>query len=230
MDQGETTAESLTSRAYAQLRQDIIEGTLPPGAKLKIQELTKAYNTGASPIREALSHLASDRLVNRIEGRGFRVTHVSREEFLDLLRVRLWVEGRALAESIARADPAWEDQVLSTNFRLAQAARSTREDRFEANDDWERKHKLFHMALVGGCGSPIALRICDQLYDQNIRYRKIAGAYAYPGRNVNDEHDAIAKAALARDTERAVALLSEHYSATADYVRDRLPSQAQGQL
>ena len=223
MAQAESAAESMTQRAYAQLRQDIIEGTLSPGAKLKIQELTKAYNTGASPIREALSHLASDRLVNRIEGRGFRVSRVSREEFLDLLRVRLWVEGQALAESISIADPAWEDAVLSTNFRLGQTARSTRADRFEPNAEWEEKHKLFHMALIGGCQSPIAIRICDQLYDQNIRYRKIAGPFAYPGRSVGDEHDAIAKAALARDTDKAVRLLHEHYSSTADYVRDRLP-------
>jgi len=223
MEQAEPTAESLTRRAYAQLRQDIIEGTLQPGAKLKIQELTRAYNTGASPIREALSHLASDRLVNRIEGRGFRVSDVSREEFLDLLKVRIWVEGKALAESIAVADPAWEDAVLSTNFRLGQAARSSRADRFEPNAEWEEKHKLFHMALVSGCQSPIALRICDQLYDQNIRYRKIAGPVAYPGRSVGEEHDAIAKAALARDADTAVTLLERHYSATADYVLDRLP-------
>ncbi|MGX1096400.1 GntR family transcriptional regulator [Amorphus sp. MBR-141] len=223
MVQVDSAAESLTRRAYAQLRQDIIEGTLPPGLKLKIQELTKAYNTGASPIREALSHLASDRLVNRIEGRGFRVSRVSREEFLDLLRVRLWVEGRALAESIAIADPAWEDAVLSTNFRLGQSARSTRADSFEPNVEWEEKHKLFHMALIQGCQSPIAIRICDQLYDQNIRYRNIAGPFAYPGRNVGDEHDAIAKAALARDTDNAVRLLHEHYASTANYVRDRLP-------
>lgn len=223
MEQAEQTAESLTRRAYAQLRQDIIEGTLQPGAKLKIQELTRAYNTGASPIREALSHLASDRLVNRIEGRGFRVSEVSREEFLDLLRVRLWVEGKALAEAIAIGDPAWEDAVLSSNFRLGQTARSSSQDRFEPNAEWEDKHKRFHMALIEGCQSPIAIRICDQLYDQNIRYRKIAGPVAYPGRSVADEHDAIAKAALARDTDKAVRLLQEHYSSTADYVRDCLP-------
>lgn len=223
MEQAEPTAESLTRRAYAQLRQDIIEGTLLPGAKLKIQELTRAYNTGASPIREALSHLASDRLVNRIEGRGFRVSDVSRAEFLDLLKVRIWVEGKALAESIAVADPAWEDAVLSTNFRLGQAARSSRADRFEPNVEWEEKHKLFHMALVSGSRSPIAIAICDQLYDQNIRYRNIAGPLAYPARSVDEEHDAIAKAALARDADSAVALLERHYAATANYVLERLP-------
>ncbi len=226
MGESESSSESLTRRAYAQLREDIIGGALKPGAKLKIQELTKTYDTGATPIREALSHLASDRLVARIEGRGFRVSHVSREEFLDLLRVRIWFEGQALAESIAAADPEWEDAVLSTNFRLGQASRSTRQDRFEANADWEARHKRFHMALIGGCGSPIAIRICDQLYDQNIRYRNLAGAFAYPGRHVGEEHDAIAKAALEGDADKAVRLLREHYSATADYVRDRLPSES----
>ena len=224
MSEVEPSTDSLTRRAYMQLRGDIIEGTLAPGAKLKIQDLTKTYSTGATPIREALSHLASDRLVNRIEGRGFRVSHVSKEEFLDLLRVRLWFEGKALAESVVAADPEWEELVLTTNFRLGQSSRSTRADRFESNIDWERKHKRFHTALIGGCGSAITIRICDQLYDQNIRYRNLAGAFAYPGRNVGEEHNAIAMAALEGDAEKAVRLLHEHYTATADYVVDRLPS------
>ena len=223
MEQSASTNESLKRRAYEQLQQDIIDGTLPPGEKLTIQKLTTRYEMGASPIREALSQLSSDGLVNSTEGRGFRVAHASREEFSDLLRVRLWIEGQALAESIAKGGSDWEDAVLTSTFRLSKCPRSIRDDRFEPNPEWEEKHKRFHMVLLSGANSPIASRMCSQLYDQNVRYRSLAGSSAYPGRSVNDEHDEIAKAALDRDAARAVMLLTRHYTETAQYLRDQIP-------
>jgi len=95
--------ETLTSRAYASVRRDIIEGRLKPGSKLKIEELRDRYDVGASPIRESLSLLSSDGLVDRIEQRGFRVADISHEEFADILKVRCWLEDRAL-----RAFPSFD--------------------------------------------------------------------------------------------------------------------------
>jgi DNA-binding GntR family transcriptional regulator len=213
---------SLTSQVQAKLRADIIAGALAPGRKLKIDELKRAYAIGASPIREALSLLTSDGLVERVEQRGFRVAHVSVEAFRDLLRTRCWIEERALREAVRAGDPAWEERLLTVTFRLSRLARSRHQDRFEENPAWEVMHKAFHMALIAGCGSPITMRICDQLYDQNVRYRRLAGPAAYPGRTVADEHGAIAEAALERDADLAAGRLIAHYQATADYVVDRL--------
>ena len=91
---------SMTSRAYSQMKQDIISGRLHPGQKLKIEELRQKYDTGTSPIREALSLLTSDYLVERKDQRGFRVS-ASAEKFEELLRTRCWLEDRAIRESIA---------------------------------------------------------------------------------------------------------------------------------
>ena len=88
--------ESITSRAYAQLRSDIMSGRLEPGRKLKIEELRKLYDVGTSPIREALSLLTSDKFVERIDQRGFRVATVSLSDFDELLKTRCWLEERAL--------------------------------------------------------------------------------------------------------------------------------------
>ncbi|HBV62060.1 MAG TPA: hypothetical protein DEF45_03460, partial [Rhodopirellula sp.] len=63
---------SMTSRAYGQMKKDIISGRLRPGQKLKIDELRQVYDAGTSPIREALSLLTSDYFVDRIDQRGFR--------------------------------------------------------------------------------------------------------------------------------------------------------------
>jgi len=87
-------------------------------------------------------------------------------------------------------------------------------------DKFEVEHKNFHMALIGNCNSPVMLRICDQLYDLNIRYRYIAGqSKDYKGRKVDDEHQMILDAVIAEDTDKAVSLLLSHYEKTGDFLK-----------
>ncbi|MGI9507819.1 MAG: GntR family transcriptional regulator, partial [Geminicoccaceae bacterium] len=181
--------ESITSRVYVRLKNDIIAGKLTPGLKLKIESLRRDYDVGTSPIREALSLLTSDHLVERIDQRGFRVANVSDAEFSELLQTRCWLEERALRESMRHASPEWEERVVLASYRLSRIPRSFASDRFVANDAWETAHRHFHMTLLSACRSSILLRFCGQLYDQNIRYRQISGASAYPARDIVAEHD-----------------------------------------
>ncbi len=62
---------SATQRVFQILRHKIIIGEIPPGERLKVEELKTVLDTGATPIREALSLLTSDQLVERIVQRGF---------------------------------------------------------------------------------------------------------------------------------------------------------------
>ncbi|MGI9425543.1 MAG: GntR family transcriptional regulator [Hyphomicrobiaceae bacterium] len=216
-------AETLTSRAYGRVRADIIQGWLKPGAKLKIEDLRDRYDVGASPIREALSLLSADGLVERIEQRGFRVANVSREEFADILKVRCWLEERALREAIAHGGDDWEEQLVLVGFRLSKQPRSSgAAGRFQANNEWEERHKEFHMALISACGSPTLLGYCDQLYDLNIRYRHLAGPVSYPDRDTAREHSEILAATLDRDTDLAVERLVAHYTKTGAFLADTL--------
>lgn len=217
-----SSSESITLRAYARLRADIISGELEPGRKLKIEELRRRYDVGSSPIREALSLLTSDHFVERMDQRGFRVAPVSAGEFEELLRTRCWLEERALRESIAHGETAWEEQVVLAAYRLTRVPRTAGDDAFVANTEWETRHKHFHMTLISACRSGLLVRFCDRLYDQNIRYRQLSGPVAYPGRDVNAEHGAICDAVLARDADRASELLVAHYTRTGDFVTQRL--------
>ncbi|HEX5739329.1 MAG TPA: GntR family transcriptional regulator, partial [Hydrogenophaga sp.] len=57
------TGRSLTLRAFDQIRADIISARLRPAERLRIQALSERYRTGATAIREALSRLVTDGLV-----------------------------------------------------------------------------------------------------------------------------------------------------------------------
>lgn len=219
---GNASPESITSRAYMRLRQDIISGALEPGRKLKIEELRRQYDVGTSPIREALSLLTSDHFVERIDQRGFRVSRVSAEEFEELLKTRCWLEELALRESMANGSQEWEEKVILENYRLSRIPRSDSADHFVANRDWEIQHKKFHMTLISQCGSSMLLKFCDQLYDQNIRYRQLSGSRAYPSRDVAEEHNAICDAVLDRDFDLAAQRLIYHYKRTSGFVKEEL--------
>lgn len=73
--------KSATHGCYLTLRNMILTGELLPGQKLKIEQLRGLLNTGASPVREALSLLTSDMLVERIDQRGFRAAPVGKTNF-----------------------------------------------------------------------------------------------------------------------------------------------------
>ena len=205
---------SRTSETYARIREDVISGKLAPGHKLKIEELRRLYDVGATPVREALSYLAADGLVVREDQRGFRVALVSDREFEELLTVRCTVEERALRLSIERGGKSWEEAVVLARYRLSTLQRS------EANEvAWERLHKSFHMSLTSACGSDILLRLCNQLYDENNRYRYVARLKQSSPRDVPSEHERIAGAVLERDSDRSVKLLIEHYHNTGNLLR-----------
>lgn len=212
---------SITSRVHDRLRRDILTGTLEPGLKLKIERLRDQYETGASPIREALSLLTSEGLVDRLDQRGFRVAEISLEAFEELLKTRCWLEERAISESLANAGTQWEEHLVLVHHRLTRTERTAADD-LQTTIVWEKAHKAFHMALLAACGSRPLLNFCEQLYDQNIRYRYVAVTSAYPKRDIGDEHLNIFQAAIARDQEATVSLLLRHYQGTGDYLKESM--------
>lgn len=204
---------SATRTAYLALRRMILTGEIAPDEKLKIDALRKKLDTGASPIREALSLLTSDQLVERLDQRGFRAADASRENFEEILGLRCALEDMALRKSLANATDEWEEALVLAHHRMV---RTPRDD----IERFEERHKAFHMALLSNCGSQILLRFCSQLYDLNIRYRYIAArAMSYESRDVTQEHQSILEAAIARDTDECSRLLLAHYRKTGAFLK-----------
>lgn len=208
---------SLTSQAFETLRADIIACRLAPKEKLRIQALSERYGIGITAIREALSRLVADGLVEATDQKGFRVSPVSRVELLDLTNTRIDIESLALTKSIANGDVEWEAAVLSACHQLSRhrgpGPGATEEDQAT----WARLHQQFHFSLIAKCGSPWLLNICNLLHEQSERYRHLADFATTPAmRDTVGEHDALMQAALDRDAPRACKLLGKHFLTTTD--------------
>ena len=216
MDETGGRESSATRGAYLSLRQMILTGKLPAGKKLKIEQLRSLLNTGASPVREALSLLTSDMLVERIDQRGFRAAPANKANFDEILKLRCVLEDMALRQSIARATPEWEERLVLSHHHMKRAVAGP-------IATFEDAHKAFHMTLLANSGMPMLERYCSQLYDLNIRYRYLAaGSEGYQRRDVSAEHEGIFDAAVHRDDNLASERLLDHYRLTGDFLAQKL--------
>jgi hypothetical protein len=64
-------SKTLGEEVYGRLRSDLIAGRLLPETKLPFRQLSVRYGVGIAPLREALSRLASERLVQFEGNRGY---------------------------------------------------------------------------------------------------------------------------------------------------------------
>lgn len=210
--------DTLTDRAIAALQRDILAGDLPPGGRLGIVGLVKRYGIGATPIREALSRLASRDLIIAIGQRGFRVAPLDRGDLLDITRIRVVLETEALRQSIAQGGDAWEAEILSSLHQLRRYVARHGAAFGEGTEEFDRLHKGFHSALIGADGSIRLAQAISDLYDQAYRYRRIMmKQFTDPDRFI-ESHERLAARVLERQFEPARAELVEHIHSTLKYV------------
>nr|WP_154336281.1 GntR family transcriptional regulator [Paracoccus sp. S-4012] len=215
----------MSEQAYDRIRRDIILGEWRPGEKLLLEAVSDRYEIGMVPVREALNRLSAEGLVLRERNRGFSVSALSMDDLEELVSTRIQLETLALRTSIERGDEAWEELLVLSYHRLSRTNRMLPHEagRERVSDEWEPRHRAFHLALLNACGSRWLLGFCETMMDHAVRYRNVSmNAHASQLRRegANGEHEAILQAALERDAGRACALLAEHYSATLDGVRD----------
>lgn len=207
---------TMASQLEVRVREDIINGRLAPGRRLRLKELAESYDAGVIPLREALSRLAATGFVSAAEQKGFSVGRISAEEIRDITNTRLHIECKALELSIRNGDLEWESRLLAAHHRLDRLPIAEGPERL-LKPEWESAHLAFHVALLAACGSPWLLRFADTLRDQTARYRMFSVHYGGE-RDVPGEHRQLLEAALAKDVERACGLLAAHYETTAQNV------------
>ena len=218
------THATISDAVHARLREDILDGVLPPGEKLRIDQVCTRYGVTSTPVREALNQLAVEGFVLRRAQRGFYVAEANNAELEELTNTRCWVESIALREAIGHRTTAWEETLVLAFHRLSRTRRSISDEVFRDNPDWEEAHRAFHRALLATCPSRQLIAFCARLSDHAVRYRRLAMSAIYPKRDVASEHRAIMEAATEGRTEEAVERLVQHYRHTAAIIAAEQPS------
>jgi len=212
-DDAVAATRTLIERAYTQLRDDIIEGVLPPGEKLRVEHLKARYGVGAGTLREAITRLVSDALVQAEGQRGFRVAPIAIDDLQDLTQLRIQLEIGALRRSIREGGDGWREQLTRAYDELTAAERPAEPAQRRR---WEQLNTRFHETLIMAGATPWTLKVLRLLARHGERYRRYAMALPGSERDVHAEHELIYDAAMAGQEARASLALESHISATAE--------------
>ena len=202
------------------LRRRIADGDCPPGARINEVHLARDLKVSRTPLREALSQLTAEGLVESRPRRGFFAKALTVDEAEQLYPVRGLLDPEALRLA-GLPDARRIDRLRGLNERLAAAAgRPARV--IELDNQW-------HRLLLDGCPNKILLDLIDQLIWKTWRYE-----YAYMSRDdsvtvASAEHDAILDALDDGNLARACALLRTNMSSALPALVAWLQSQAESQ-
>jgi len=187
---------------YDQLRNRIVSGDFAPGMHLVETSLAETLGVSRTPIREALSRLEQDGLVER-GSRGLQVRHRSPAEILEIYEVRIVLEGTAAR---AAAERYTEVDRIRIQGHLA---------RLEAHQGAEpgvlaATNREFHRSIWHASHNRTLVDMLERLSIHLFRYPFTT--YQVPGRAETSlvEHRQLAEAILSRDGEAAARLASHH--------------------
>jgi DNA-binding GntR family transcriptional regulator len=200
--------QTVGATTYQRIKHDIVFGLLPPGSKVKLDDLKRRYEASLPTLREALNRLASEGFVDAQEQRGFFVTPVSGADLAEIAELRILLECHALRLSIANGDTEWEGRLVAAHHKL-----HLMEQRLLAGDEsgketWKRYDWEFHQAMISNCQSANLLALHRTLFEKYLRYQMLV--LTHRGELAAEEHRAMLDRALARDADGASEILKTH--------------------
>ena len=199
---------SLSEQIYTQLREDILTGRIPQGQKLTLRELQDRFEVSSTPVREALTRLAQDRLVDYVTNQGAKVVELTEEDVRNLLELGCLYDCYA-AEKILR-----EEKVLQEAAVAALRAALERQSRYidhpqEQKAEYGHIFGGFHEVLYTCTGNAwllySALQNHGLLYLADIQL----GGQNYPQEALN-EHRAILDALAGGDLPGTLERIRSH--------------------
>jgi DNA-binding GntR family transcriptional regulator len=204
--------------AYDIIREAIVTGELEPGERLIISSLAVELGISEIPVREALKRLLSEGLIIN-NGPGLFVAPVSVKEFIDLLSVRLELEGMAVRRAAENIDEMGLKEIDELMARMEEANRLK---------DWTSYSKLdkeLHALIHSYCRVDVLIRAINDAWSLSERGRAIFRLMPLRAETSIKEHREIVAALRSRQGELAERLLISHKKQAFDLFTETLTAQ-----
>jgi DNA-binding GntR family transcriptional regulator len=192
---------------YRTLRHAIIEQALAPGAKLPEDAIGDRFHVSRTIVRNALSQLAAEGLVELRRNRGAAVATPNWEEARDTFDVRIGLERLVMSRLTGKLTSA-QIKTLEAHVDEEERARGNNEPLSI------RLATEFHILLAEMTGSPVLTRYVSEV---SSRCGLILALYSRPHSSecAVSEHHAVIAALAAGDAARASKAMVEHLEAVA---------------
>jgi DNA-binding GntR family transcriptional regulator len=192
------------------IRDAITGGAFAPNQRLVEAELSEQFGASRASVRNALLHLASEGLVERIQNRGARVRAISVAEAIEITEVRMVVEGLCAAKAAERVTDADRKALRDLGEQMKTAV---------ATGDvlgYSDLNKQLHALVRAMSGQATARSVLERLRLQNVRHQfRLA---MHPGRpNVSlPQHLEIIDAICDGNPEAAESAVRRHLRSVID--------------
>ena len=164
MAEGKVT--SLADIVYERVEEDILTGAYQRGDVLTELKLSEKLNVSRTPVREALRRLEQDDLVES-RGKTIVVVGVTHQDLLDMLEIRLRLEGLATAmccQRIGQKELVELDEIVTLQeFYVSR----------DLPDKILESDSRFHTAIYAACGSRVFDKQLTGLLKRLMRHRKL---------------------------------------------------------
>ncbi len=195
---------TLPAKAVDALRQMILDGELPPGARLSERALGERLGVSRTPLREALRMLASEGLVRHEPNRGAVVAPLDRADIEAMFELLAALEGLAGELAAQRIDAAQLAEIKALHFEMrAHHARGDRAAYFRANQD-------IHRHIAAAANNPVLVETFERLNARVKRVRYAANLTPERWAKAVEEHERMIAALDARDGAALRAILEAH--------------------
>lgn len=195
---------TLRERTYEEILGMILSGELLPGSQIDERALIERLNVSRTPIREAISVLAKEGLVEIQPYRGFSVRRFTAKQVRDLYDLRRQLECFAIrlaVDNISNAHIAELEAILNASVAALEAADMSE---YGAHD------RDFHDLIADLSGNDALVDTLARLSRQIQICRMIANQSPDFAARAAQERDDILDALRRRDADRASALMDAH--------------------
>jgi DNA-binding GntR family transcriptional regulator len=210
--------QTLNDQVYHDLRDLIMAGRLAPGQSITIRTLAEAVGVSPMPVRGALHRLLTEGALELRANRSFVLPILSVEDFDEITRIRLSVEGLATELATPRLAP----QDLR---RLREINREMFDGPQKPPADYLGPNQQFHFLIYGAADMPRLTRIIESLWLQIGPLLNIvtAAPEVASGRRL---HEAIVKALAAGRAADAAAAIRADIGHAATVIRQWIAERA----
>jgi DNA-binding GntR family transcriptional regulator len=182
-------------------------GRLNPGDLIDESALVAEFGISRTPVREAVLQLEAMGLVRRLPRKGATVFRPTLEEFLAILEVHAKLEGQAAGLAARRLSKSWA-VALEASVQACEHFAQTQGD--ADPDAYYQLNLRFHESVALAAGNPFLTEMIKTNARKLLAYYRARYRYAGAIATSAQEHRAIAKLILARDSNAAEALMQRH--------------------
>lgn len=194
----------LHEEVVARLRHMLVEGDIPPGARVPERALCVTLGISRTPLREALKVLAAEGLVVLLPNRGARAAKLTRKDLQDLFEVCQGLEATAGQLACARITDAQIAAIAALHEEMV------RHQRADDLAQYYRCNRLIHEAIVQAADNQALAALYESVTRRMRRARYAAPMPPEHWLRAVREHEGILNALYRRDGEGLAHILRTH--------------------